>query len=235
MSTRRLLAGIAALFVMVAVAGACSGTDEAATTPSTDASDTTTTTAPAPSGVPVTSAPRQTCDAANLALAAGAALPGAAFVDVVCQPTHAVATWESSPDGAIVALFALQDGVWAMVASGSAEGDVTPLVPADFSPTAVPDWQRLRAARLAREANPESGGGATGGVGGGTPTETIYYVDPETGAVESCVSNGETLDCKPAPGIPPTSVDPSSPPVTSVFCRFNYNDPRCQADGGFEP
>ena len=119
----RLLVCVALVAVSVLLAVGCSSSDDAAGDGSAGAAASSTTTeAPAVDAAPVTSAPRQTCDAANLAGAAAGPLPGAALTDVVCETKFAVATWEASPDGPVIVLFSLQDGVWAYTASGPVSG-----------------------------------------------------------------------------------------------------------------
>ena len=230
---------LAALVMTASVLAGCSSSDS---TPSAEAPVESTTTAATPStrGVPVTNAPRQACDANTLGSAATAALPGVTLTQLVCEPAFAIATWTAGPDGETAVLFALQDGVWAYIGSGPAGGDVAILAPSGFSATAVPAWQRLRTAIATRGGSDTEGGGTSdGGRGGGaTTTSTVYFTDPDTGQLQSCTTNRDGMLCVPAPSIPPTSADPENPDDTVVpsgFCRFNFNDPRCQADNQYEP
>ncbi len=221
-----------ALAILATVAlGACSSSGPDDATVDSTVESTSTTGAAATGGVPVSTTPRPSCDANNLNAAAAGPLPGAALSQIVCEPSFAVATWSTGPNGETAVLFALQGGAWVYVGSGPAEGDVVALAPAEFSATAIPSWQRLRVSLANREGGASGEGRTTGGGGGGgRPTSTVYVTDPDTGGTESCVTNGDGLICTPAPAPPVTSDDPDAPPappVTSNFCRYNFNDTRC--------
>jgi hypothetical protein len=179
----------------------------------------------APPVAPPSTAPRQACTVATLSAPAAATFAEAALVDVVCETEAAAATLRNGPDGELLVLFTLKDGTWALVANGPVDGDVVALAPSGFSPSAIPAWQRARAARLSR---PE----------GATPTTAVAAAPPsslqrnsQTGETELCTAyDVDYVSCQSTTIVPPeptTPPDPEAPPVTSNFCKYNYNDTRC--------
>jgi len=122
-----------------------------------------------------------------------------------------------------------------VLAGSGAVADAVTATPAGFSPTAVPTWQRLRDARLKREANPDAGRGEE------SPYPSSTQVNDD-GVVEICTEYGaDAVQCVTStlPNIvEETPPDPDAPPTTqkqSGFCKYNYNDTRCINDPGFEP
>lgn len=222
----RFAAGLA-LVVLLAVG--CSSSNDVATSETTAASSTTTTTTP-----PKLTQPRQSCAVDTLAAASAASFEAPALVDLVCETNDATATLTNGPGGEYVVLFSLQNGVWVLVGSAPV-ADYASVAPADFSTTAVPSWQRLRDARLNRPA----GGSPTAPKTDSPPSS--LKLNPESGEMEVCVQlNSDFVRCTP-PTTAPAPVDPEdpnapAPTVTeSMFCKYNYNDPRCVADPSFAP
>ena len=230
------LAPVLSLLLVAAFAAGCSSTETASPSESTiPAPSTATTASPGPT---VTTTRRPACSAAALGAAAAATFEAAALIDVVCEPEAATATLTNGPDGELVALFTLQNGAWTLVGSGPVDGDVVAVAPAGFSPSAVPSWQRLRNARLARTA----GGGSSKDDGSAPPSST--QKNPETGETEVCVAyDADFVECTPPTTAPPPDApepgnpdEPSAPPVTSNFCRYNFNDTRCiDSDQNYQP
>jgi hypothetical protein len=223
------LRGIAMVALLLGFAAGCSSSDDASSDPNATVASTTTTAAV----TALTTAPRQSCAADTLTAAAAASFEAPKIIDVVCETEFATATLENGPSGETVVLFNLQGGVWVLAGSG-AVADAVAATPAGFSPTAVPTWQRLRDARLKREANPDAGRG--------DPSPYPSSTQVNDGVVEICTQYGaDFVECVTStlPNIveePPA--DPDAPPTTqkqSGFCKYNYNDTRCINDPGFEP
>ena len=215
---------VALVLLAVLAAGCSSSEGTASSDPApTDSSSTTAATASdavAP-GPPVTTQPRQSCSVATLAPASGT--PDAALVDVVCETDHAAATLTNGPDGETIVVFSLTNGVWTLVGSAPAAGDTAAAAPAGVSATIIPTWSRARDARIARAAAPPS-------AGGDLPTVD----DPKRG----CRAEGDVYICPDItePSLPPDPENPDAPPVTSNFCRYNFNDTRCVESGQtFQP
>ena len=233
--TAALGRSLAAVIVVVALGVSCSSSENASSTsPEGGGDPTTTTTTTAAASAPVTSAPRQSCAANTLGAAAVASFEAPALLDVVCENQHAVATLTNGPGGELVLLFALQNGVWVLVGNAPL-ADAATAAPAGFSTTAVPGWQRARDARLNR-GDRSAGGGDR--VITDIPPSSLQ-VNPETGENEICTElSSDYIVCSPPTTVPPPPDDPDAPPVTidqSGFCKYNYNDPRCVADPGFQP
>jgi hypothetical protein len=220
------LFGAAAFALAVLLAVGCSSAEPTAS-PETTAAPTTATTAPV--GGPAPTQSRQSCAADTLGAAASASFPGPALTDVVCEDKFASATLSNGPGGEFIVLFSLQNGVWTLAGSAPI-AEAASAAPADFSPTAVPSWQRTRDNRIARAANP---GGKSGSDSSSNTTWT--QVNDETGMLEICEQQGDFTGCS-APTFPPPPEDPDAPPTTvkqSGFCKYNFNDPRCVADPGY--
>lgn len=227
-------ATVLALLLVATVAAACSSTDE--TPPSAESNFPAPSTATTTPASLVTTIPRASCSAATLGAAAAGTFEGAALVDVVCEQEAATATLTNGPDGELVVLFALQGGSWALVGNAPVDGDLASVAPAGFSPTALPAWQRLRNARLSRPAD----GGSNSDP---TPPSSVQK-NPDTGETEVCITyDADYVICSvpttaPPPAVPdPENPDaPVAPPVTSNFCRYNYNDTRCvDSNQTFQP
>jgi hypothetical protein len=226
--TSRALGAAAGLVLVSLLALGCSASDETASESGAEptAASTTTTAAAAP----VTTGNRQACAAATLQAAAAATFADPVLSDVVCEDDFATATLANGPGGELVVLFSLQDGTWVLVGNAPI-AQAASAAPADFSPTAIPSWERARAARLARAA---SAGSGNANPPSSNPMTT--RVNPETGMIEICEKQGaDFVLCSP-PSTPADPNAPVTPPVTSNFCRYNYNDPRCVESGqSFEP
>lgn len=231
------LAPVLALLLVTVLAAACSSTETASSGESNFPAPSTAATATTDLGPPVTTTARAACSAATLGAAAVATFEAAALIDVVCEPEAATATLTNGPDGELVVLFTLQNGTWALVGSGPIDGDVVAIAPTGFSPTAVPSWQRLRNARLARgQGGPQTPTPST------PPSST--RTNPATNEVEVCIEySADYITCAPVTTPPDTEPpDPDNPdatptpPVTSNFCRYNFNDTRCTESGQtFQP
>jgi hypothetical protein len=231
-AARRTVLVLALTALLAAFTAACSSSEETAT-PDTTAASTTTTATGGGGGAPTT-APRQPCSAQTLGAAALASFEAPALIDVVCETDFATATLSNGPGGELLVLFQLQDGAWALVGSGPVNDLAAVATPASFSTTAIPAWLRLRDARILRGDKPPTEDAA------GTTDST--RVNSQTGGLETCVKDGDFQTCTavtttpPAPPAEPTDPD-AEPPATeaSMFCRYNYNDPRCKADPSFTP
>lgn len=232
--TAALGRSLAAVLMVVALAVSCSSSESASGTNPEGGVDASTTTATAAPPAPSTTRPRQPCSSQTLGAAALASFEGPALLDVVCEDAAAVATLSNGPGGELVLLFELQpDGSWLLVANAPLD-DPLSAVPADFSTTAVPTWQKAREARLKRGSRTPSGGNVITDV----PPSSLQ-VNPESGETEICVQeSSDYIRCSPPPQLPAPPDDPDAPPETikqSGFCQYNYNDPRCVENPGFMP
>jgi hypothetical protein len=220
--------------LLAALLAACSSSDDVAS-PDTTAAAPDTTEAAAP-GPPSATTPRPPCAANTLGAAALANFEAPALIDVVCQQQHATATLTNGPGGELLLLFQVADGAWVLVGSGPVDDLAAVATPADFSTTAIPEWARARQARLTRAA----AGPSAPAPSPDAPPSSLYS-DPGTG--EQMICTEPDLDvrvCTPSTTAPPPPdpENPDAPPPDvpeSMFCKYNYNDPRCVADPGFSP
>jgi hypothetical protein len=205
--------------------GAGPGTSVGAGTPA----PTTTVPLPPPTGVEVGIIPE--CNTDILTPVAQVAYPGGILTDIACTPPFAMATVGGGglKTDAVVLLRVVNDA-WTVVANGEAD-QVDTLVPADYSSATVSAWKTKRTLRLNPKApKPTLAPGAT----------PVVRAQPST----TCVQSDDSYLCDEVPTIPPTPATPpptgpdgkplpTAPPATSMFCRFNFADPRCVADPQF--
>lgn len=157
-------------------------------------------------------------------------LPDVTLGDVVCDGPFAMATVQGGGlpgDGVVFLRF--KNNAWTIVANGGVNLEVKNLMPADFSLGAFSAWQLAYQARV----NP-------------TVPTTRKPADPNNPssntAVTVCEQAVDAIRCDTVPPtvppVPKTGPDgnplPTAPPSTSMFCRFNFADPRCKADPLFE-
>lgn len=227
---------LAAVLMVVALGVSCSSSESASGTNPDGGVDASTTTATAAPPAPSTTRPRQPCSSQTLGAAALASFEGPALLDVVCEDAAAVATLSNGPGGELVLLFSLQpDGSWLLVANAPLDDPLSAVL-ADFSPTAVPTWQKAREARLNRGNRSPSG---AGNVVTEVPPSSLQ-VNPSTGEQEICTQyDNDVSQCVPNTTSPPADPETPGEPLPTApesgFCKYNYNDPRCVADPGFTP
>jgi hypothetical protein len=204
--------------------GAGPGTSVGAGTPA----PTTTVPLPTPTGVEAGIIPE--CNTDILTPVAQSAYPGGVLTDIACTPPFAMATVGGGglPKDAVVFLRVVNNA-WTVVANGEADQADT-LLPADYSTATFSAWKTKRNLRL----NPKPTTKPT--VGNGLPVAG----KPSTTCVQADDKNlcDEVITVPPTPlPPPPTGPDgkplPTAPPPSSMFCRFNFADPRCVADPQF--
>ena len=218
------LTTLAVVLVMLGVFG-CSKSDGTSTgggtLPGGPPSSSTTLVA----GAPAKASNPKDCNAEVLTPPVQAKHAGVTLGDVVCDGPFAVATMQGgsvTKDGIVFLRF--RDAAWTVVASGEVNIAVQSLMPADFSTGAFSTWQltyQNRTNPTVRTTRPPGVPAPTN-----NPTNTVCV---QQGDFHSC----DTTTTAPTT-VPQTTPDgspvPTAPPSTSMFCRFNFADPRCKSD-----
>lgn len=226
----------ALLVVIVVMIVGCSKKDDTATPGTSAPTGGSTTTIPK-------SGPAGDCDEGAITTVVQAKYAGAAISELGCAPPFATATVRHGAGlfGDGVALLRFRNGAWTLVGSGQADADQATLLPADFSTVIFEAWR----VRYDKIAHPERFTTTTTDKTRSTPStfatpSTARLICEGEGGDVRCTT--ETTEPPTLPPVPKTLPDGSPapttqppPPVTSSFCRFNYNDLRCKADSGYEP
>jgi hypothetical protein len=136
-----------------------------------------------------------------------------------------------------VVLLACERGAWKVFATDTPSADLSSKDPERFA-THVASWQAARTARL-HPRTPVSVDPSQ------TTTSTAYVAGEckhaDNVEYEQCPAKVflTTTTTTPPTTLPPVtapdgSVVPTTPKPTSMFCRYNYADPRCKADPSFD-
>jgi len=168
------------------------------------------------------------CGADKLIPAIQTKYAAATLTEVICDSPFAVATVRGRPETPAngVAMFRIVGTSWTLVADGTADAPEPGIPPADFSSATFGRWK----AAYEKSKRPPTESTSK-------PAATIANNTQST----SCTGEGQNEACEtitvPPSTAPATTPDgntiPTTPPVTSQFCRFNFADPRCKANPEF--